>query len=279
MNAAWRSEPLPGCCRLSWAFVCLSVIVACSVPLGLAAQPRQSTKPANAAVEPDKKEQTEDGTAASAATKSVVSTAPSVTYKDGLLTVVAENAPLSAIMAALHAAMGTDVDLPAGASNQPIWVHIGPGPARNVLDELLSATDLNFIIQGSVNDDGGIRSVLLTEREEPGAKKTRVPAQAPEQATAASQQPEKEVAAADSASAGDASVPVAAAVTEPPLASGTPKEVPPSDAPMRAAVDGSVAHPAPPASMTQDEISQQLLSMYAQRRQLQQPQQTSTASH
>ena len=92
-----------------------------------------------------------------------------VTYVDGQLTITAENSLLSDILSALHAAMGAEIDLPPSASGERIWVRLGPGPARKVVSELLSGTDLNFVIQGSATDAEGIHSVLLTPHSEVGA--------------------------------------------------------------------------------------------------------------
>src|SRR5207302_9837391 len=93
-------------------------------------------------------------------------TPPKVTYLDGQLTIIAENSLLSDILSALHAAMGAEIDLPPSASSERIWVRLGPGPARKVVSELLSGTDLNFVIQGSTTDVDGIQSVLLTPHSE-----------------------------------------------------------------------------------------------------------------
>jgi hypothetical protein len=94
---------------------------------------------------------------------------PVVLYKDGQLTIVAENVTLSEIMSALHSAMGTQIDLPAGASSERIWAHLGPASAHKVLSDLLGNTDLNYIIQGSPSVAGAIQSVTLSARAPDGA--------------------------------------------------------------------------------------------------------------
>jgi len=92
--------------------------------------------------------------------------APQVTYEAGQLTIIAENSKLSDILASLRACMGADIDLPASASGERIWVRLGPGPARKVLATLLSQTKLDYIIQASDTDPDGIRNVWLTPRTE-----------------------------------------------------------------------------------------------------------------
>lgn len=140
--------------------------------------------------------------------------APLVTYEHGQLTIIAENASLSDIMAALHSAMGTQVDMPAGSSSERVWVHLGPGSAHKILSDLFANTDLDYIVQGSPTDPGAIRSVALSVRapdsgpgkngpvtspvesaarrrfgsapvSEPGPEATPAPAAAPQEASAA----------------------------------------------------------------------------------------------
>jgi hypothetical protein len=89
-----------------------------------------------------------------------------VSYEAGQLTIVAENSTLSDILSQVHARMGADIDLPASASGERIWVQLGPGPARKVLASLLGGTTLDYVIQASDSeaDPDGIRSVLLSPR-------------------------------------------------------------------------------------------------------------------
>jgi len=100
--------------------------------------------------------------------------APQVSYEAGQLTIGAENSTLSDILAALRACMGTDIDLPASASNERMWARLGPGPARKVLATLLSQTNLDYVIQASDSDvdPDGIQSVMLTPRTDAPAGAT-----------------------------------------------------------------------------------------------------------
>jgi len=213
---------------------------------------------------------------------SPVAVPPKITYEGGQLTIIAENSMLSDVMNALHTVLGADIDLPASAAGERVWARLGPGPARKVLSDLLSGTDLNFVIQGSATDVAGIRSVLLTPHTEstpagPGglaepsermanrrfAGARPIPAEPPQQESPAPAETPAAPPAADATPAATPpttpSVPVAATATQP--AAGDAASFSTSDV---------VAHPAPPESMTQQNISQQLLSMYQQRRQLNQ---------
>ena len=190
--------------------------------------------------------------------------APVVTYQDGQLTISAENASLSEVMKALHEALGADIDLPAGVADQPIWVHLGPGPASRILRDLLDSTEFNYVIQASETDPGGIRSVLLTPRskstgtESGQPDKTGIrwmPGHGPGQ---------------NAANAPDAENPPSE-----PGASSEPSQAaaPPANAPSRslqntmANFDASALRANPPTDP--NEQVQALQSMYQQRRQLQ----------
>ena len=54
-----------------------------------------------------------------------------LTYEDGQLTIAAENVPLSEVLAAVRAKVSADIEVPAGAADQRIWIHLGPGPVRS----------------------------------------------------------------------------------------------------------------------------------------------------
>jgi hypothetical protein len=219
----------------------------------------------------------QDGKVAAAprpvATEQTATNSLKVTYHDGQLTILAENSLLSDILSALHTAMGAEIDLPASASSERIWVQLGPGPARKVLGELLSGTDLNFVIQGSVTDADGIQSVMLTPHSpagpgNPGTSSepqermaNRQPAGGNPAVVEAAQQ--ENPAPTETMASSDATPPT-------PPDAGSPRVALQSEAAsFSSAVAESVAHPSPPSSMTSDEIRQQLLSMYQQRKQLQ----------
>lgn len=205
------------------------------------------------------------------ATEQPVAKLPQVTYEDGQLTINAENSLLSDILSAVHTVMGAEIDLPASASDQRIWVQLGPGPARRVLSKLLEGTELNYVIQASDTDVDGIQSVLLTPRSktvETGGSgnqltrgaNLRIPrvnpgtAEVPEQENPAALEP---VTSSD------------AAPTDPPAAStgsrsaaGEPQSAPGSPE----------SNSSKPVARTSEEKIQQLQSLYQQRKQMQQGQ-------
>jgi AMIN domain-containing protein len=191
---------------------------------------------------------------------------PKVTYQDGQLTIIAENSLLSDILSALHMAMGAEIDLPPSASSERIWVRLGPGPARKVVSELLSGTDLNFVIQGSMTDADGIQSVMLTPHSEGGPGNPGTSSQLQERM-------------ANLGPSGPAEPATASSDPLPP-AENSPRLSPQSmiAASLTSAVPDSVAHPSPPESMNSENVRQELVGLYQQRRQLQQAQQNTPAN-
>ena len=198
---------------------------------------------------------------------------PLVIYEHGQLTINAENVRLSDIMSALHGVMGTEVDLPAGASEERIWARLGPGPARKILSDLLSNTDLNYVIQGSSRDADGIQSVTLTVHTETapgkdadaGESARMADRRQPRTNPVATEVPEHEVPATQEPA-------VAAEVPPPPPATAAPLETPAVAADVQPPPANPFAHPGPPASLTQEQMVQQLTNMYQQRKQIQQNQ-------
>jgi hypothetical protein len=200
---------------------------------------------------------------------------PIVIYEHGQLTINAENVRIADIMSALHNAMGAEVDLPAGASEERIWARLGPGPARKILSDLLSNTDLNYVIQGSSRDADGIQSVMLTahtdtapgKEGDPGESARMADRRQPRANSGTTEAPEHEVPTSQE--------PAVAAEVTPPSPAAVPAETPPTP-PIAADVQpppaNPFAHPGPPASLTQEQMVQQLTNMYQQRKQIQQNQ-------
>jgi hypothetical protein len=89
---------------------------------------------------------------------------PKVTCSGDQLTISADNSTLGSVLAAVHTCVGVQVDIPEGAAGSRVFEELGPGPARQVLESLLSGTDFNFVIGSSDTDPQKIESVLLMLR-------------------------------------------------------------------------------------------------------------------
>lgn len=102
-----------------------------------------------------------------------------VSYEDGLLSISAQDAWLSDILAQLHQRTGATVEAPA-EMNERIIVELGPGPAVQVVTALLEATHFNYLIAGAANQPGAVRSIQLTVKPSFVAA-AAAPAAAPEE--------------------------------------------------------------------------------------------------
>jgi hypothetical protein len=192
-----------------------------------------------------------------------------VSYENGQLTIIAESSALSDILSEVHARMGADIDLPASASGERIWVRLGPGPARRILAELLSSTDLNYVIQASDTDVDGIRSVLLTPRSKttgPPGTSTEQLARSANRRIPAGNRETTEVPAQENAVVPEARAESEAASATPPAASA---DVQPVATNLQSTGGTPGADPSRPLARTSEEMIQQLLSMYQQRKQMQ----------
>jgi hypothetical protein len=101
---------------------------------------------------------------APALTEMVPPKPPKVTCAGDQMTISADNSTLGGVLAAVHACIGVQVDIPEGASESRVFEDLGPGPARQVLETLLNGTDFNFVIVSSNSDPQKIESVLLMLR-------------------------------------------------------------------------------------------------------------------
>lgn len=88
-----------------------------------------------------------------------------VTYEGQQLTITGDNASLIEIFRAVQKRTGADFDYPASAAAERIpSVRLGPAPAREVLSELLSWTNFDYIIQDSDENPTKVQTVLLAIR-------------------------------------------------------------------------------------------------------------------
>jgi hypothetical protein len=110
-------------------------------------------------------------------------TPPQVAFKDGQLTITAQNSTLGDILKAVRAQTGATIDLPGTASERVVG-HFGPAPARDVLTALLNGSHFNYVLLGSSTDPNALDRVILMAK--PGASGEIAP-QPSEQATAYNQ--------------------------------------------------------------------------------------------
>jgi hypothetical protein len=135
--------------------------------------------------------------------------APHVTYDKGQLTIVAANSTLSDILRAVKKQTGADIDVPD--ARERVVTHLGPGPAQEIISELLNGSRFNYVLLGSAQNPEVLTRVVLVPRTPESNR--------PNQALASLNQPQQPDQpqpdmGADSSNDSDASVPEENAVDD-----------------------------------------------------------------
>jgi hypothetical protein len=90
----------------------------------------------------------------------------SIEFADGLMTIHSGNATLSEILFQIQKVTGAEIAIPAGTEQDRVAADFGPGPASEVLGELLNGSGLNFVVVGSEANPNILRSVILSRKSE-----------------------------------------------------------------------------------------------------------------
>lgn len=214
--------------------------------------------------------------AAEAPAQEAPAVAPVISYVDGQLSIKALNATLGEVLAKVASLTGVKFDVPSAANNDRMpFVELGPGTAREVLAELLSDSNFDYLLAASETDPDKIQSVLLMLRDKSGSKANRM--------DAASRQPrgsfgrsvpspaESEAAVVPDNSAQPGNT--ASDAAQPNSQSAPSASDQSTRAPVLQPGQSNVPRTAPvplPSSLDTQSISQQLQQMYQQRVQLNQ---------
>jgi len=111
--------------------------------------------------------------------------APQVSYQDGQLTIIAPNSTLGDILRGVRKHTSADIEIPPTASERVV-TRLGPGPAREVMAELLNGSRFNYILLGSPdNANVLVRVVLVAKTSDTPTPGPGQPAAAPETAKVA----------------------------------------------------------------------------------------------
>ena len=95
---------------------------------------------------------------------------PKVLCHADQLTISADNSTLAEILAAVKGCTGAKIEIPEGAIQVRSFEELGPGPVRAVLDQLLSGTPYNYVIQSSEANPLKVETVLMSMRAADGDK-------------------------------------------------------------------------------------------------------------
>ncbi len=89
-----------------------------------------------------------------------------VYFRRGLLSISSNKASMSEVLFAIHQQTGAEIAIPAGAEQEQVVAEIGPGPAPEVLSQLLNGSKFNFMILSSSSDPQSLDRVILSSRPE-----------------------------------------------------------------------------------------------------------------
>lgn len=96
---------------------------------------------------------------------SITPVAPQVSYQNGQLTIVAPNSTLGDILRAVKKQTGAEIEIPP--ATERVVTHLGPGPARDVMAELLNGSRFNYVLLGSADDSNLLTRVVLVAKSGP----------------------------------------------------------------------------------------------------------------
>ena len=96
---------------------------------------------------------------------SIAAVAPQVTFQNNQLTIVAPNSTLADILRAVRKQTGAEIEVPPAPER--VVTHLGPGPARAIVAELLNGSRFNYVLLGSPADETMLTRVVLVAKSGP----------------------------------------------------------------------------------------------------------------
>jgi hypothetical protein len=89
---------------------------------------------------------------------------PQVSFVKGQLLIEAKNSTLNDILDAVHKATGATIDIASGDTSERVIARFGPGPARDVLTDLLNGSKFNYVMLSPSGDAAALDKVILTPK-------------------------------------------------------------------------------------------------------------------
>jgi hypothetical protein len=87
-----------------------------------------------------------------------------VDYKDGVLSVVSQNATLGDLLEEIGARIGTEIEVAPELAGQMMNVELGPASSRDVLMKLLDSPNIDYVILGSAVQPAAMQRILVKLR-------------------------------------------------------------------------------------------------------------------
>jgi hypothetical protein len=103
---------------------------------------------------------------------------PQVSFENNQLTIVAQNSTLADILRAVRKSTGADIDVPTAPER--VVTHLGPGPAREIVADLLNGSRFNYVLLGAPGDDTALTRVVLVTKSGNESAAPDQPAPAPQ---------------------------------------------------------------------------------------------------
>jgi hypothetical protein len=91
-------------------------------------------------------------------------TAPQVTFRDGLLTVVATNSNLIALLTAIRNKAGIQFEGLENGGQERVAIAMGPAPEGDVLAAILGGSSFDYVVLERPDSPGIVQRVVLTPR-------------------------------------------------------------------------------------------------------------------
>jgi hypothetical protein len=93
---------------------------------------------------------------------SIAAVPPQVSFQNNQLTIVAPNSTLADILRAVKKQTGAEIDVPPAPER--VVTHLGPGPAREVMAELLNGSRFNYVLLGAPDDQNALSRAVLVAK-------------------------------------------------------------------------------------------------------------------
>jgi len=89
---------------------------------------------------------------------------PRVSFRNGQLSISAENSTLPDILSAIHQRTGAAMELPSTISNERVAVKLGPATTGEVMAALLNGSHFDYIVLNRPEDPSSPERIILREK-------------------------------------------------------------------------------------------------------------------